>query len=264
MARRHGLTLLYDASHAFGCTYRARPIGGLGAAEVFSFHATKFVNACEGGAVVTNDNALAAKVRLMKNFGFVHYDQVEHVGTNGKMHEISAAMGLTSLESMDAIIEANYRNYVLYREALRLAPGVHLIPYDERERCNYQYVIAEIDEVEAGISRDDLYRLLHAEKVLARRYFYPGCHRMEPYRSTSAGAGRILAETDRLAGRVLALPTGTAIGHEQILGICQIVQFACRHSAEISANLNRAATVRERFSPHRSLTVAAQIAGVAT
>ncbi len=68
LARRHRLTLLYDASHAFGCTYRAQPIGGLGAAEVFSFHATKFVNACEGGAVVTNDDALAAKVRLMKNF----------------------------------------------------------------------------------------------------------------------------------------------------------------------------------------------------
>src|SRR5882724_336712 len=76
IARRRNLKLLFDAAHAFGCTHRGKMIGGFGDAEVFSFHATKFLNSFEGGAVVTNDDELARKVRLMKNFGFRAYDDV--------------------------------------------------------------------------------------------------------------------------------------------------------------------------------------------
>ena len=94
---------------------RGRMIGNFGEAEVFSFHATKFFNTFEGGAVVTNDDELAAKMRLMKNFGFAGYDNVIYIGTNGKMSEISAAMGLTGLESLDEFIAANRRNYAAYR-----------------------------------------------------------------------------------------------------------------------------------------------------
>ncbi len=78
-------------------------IGGFGDAETFSFHATKFINTFEGGAVVTNNDGLAEKMRLMKNFGFSGLDNVIYIGTNGKMSEIAAAMGLTSLEDMDAL-----------------------------------------------------------------------------------------------------------------------------------------------------------------
>src|SRR5205085_11055845 len=89
-AERQQLRPLVDAAHAFGCTHRGRMIGNFGDAEVFSFHATKFVNAFEGGAIVTNSDELAAKIRLMKNFGFAGYDEVIYVGTNGKMSEVSA------------------------------------------------------------------------------------------------------------------------------------------------------------------------------
>ena len=103
IADRRGLTLMFDAAHAFGCTHGGRMIGGFGAAEVFSFHATKFFNTLEGGAVVTNDDQLARKIRLMKNFGFAGYDNVIYIGTNGKMTEAAAAMGLTSLESLEDV-----------------------------------------------------------------------------------------------------------------------------------------------------------------
>ena len=79
-------------------------IGGFGDAETFSFHATKFINSFEGGAVVTNDDDLARKMRLMKNFGFSGLDNVIYIGTNGKLNEASAAMGLTSLESLDKFV----------------------------------------------------------------------------------------------------------------------------------------------------------------
>jgi dTDP-4-amino-4,6-dideoxygalactose transaminase len=238
IARRWGLKLLFDSAHAFGSSYKGRMIGGFGDAEVFSFHATKFLNSLEGGAVVTNDAALIEKIRLMKNFGFTYYDRTGFIGTNGKMNEISAAMGLTNLESMDEFIAVNRRNYNLYREELAELGGVALKAYDGDEKYNYQYVVLEIEESKTGATRDQLLEVLHAENVLARRYFYPGCHRMEPYRSYFPHAGLLLPETEKLTNRVLCLPTGTGVSESQIVDICQIIRFTVENGAEVSRRMS--------------------------
>lgn len=238
IATRNRLALLFDAAHAFGCSHRGRMIGNFGDAEVFSFHATKFFNTFEGGAVVTNDDELAAKIRLMKNFGFADYDQVIYIGTNGKMNEVCAAVGLTNLESMESVIRINQRNYEDYLKRLSGLPGVEVVRYNQTERNNYQYVVLEINETETLISRDHLMAILHAENVLARRYFYPGCHRMEPYRSYYPHAGLLLPETERLSDRVLSLPTGTAIEPAKIEKICDIIRLAVANGMEISSQLS--------------------------
>lgn len=225
IAKRHSLRLLYDAAHALGCSHKGRMVGSFGDAEMFSFHATKFVNSFEGGAIVTNDDGLAGRIRLMKNFGFAGYDNVVYIGTNGKMSEVSAAMGLTGLESLEEFIQVNHVNYDRYKRELDGISGIRLMPYDETEKCNYQYIILELDEKTTGLSRDQLVEILHAENVLARRYFYPGCHRMEPYRSYFPHAGLMLPETERLVKRVLALPTGTGVGAKEIGTICGIIRF---------------------------------------
>ena len=236
LARRHKLKLLFDAAHAFGCSLGGRMVGNFGEAEVFSFHATKFFNTFEGGAIATNNDELAAKIRLMKNFGFNGYDNVIYIGTNGKMPEIAAAMGLTELESMDDFIATNRKNYYAYQEGLAGIPGVTFARYDEAERCNFHYIIFEIDEV-AGVGRDQLIAALHAENVLARRYFFPGCHRMEPYRSFFPHAGLLLPETERLASRVVSMPNGTSVGDEEIRAICGLIRFILGHGPEIQAEL---------------------------
>jgi len=233
------LKLLFDAAHAFGCSHRGRMIGNFGDAEVFSFHATKFFNTFEGGAVATNDDELAARVRLMKNFGFAGYDNVVYIGTNGKMTEVAAAMGLSSLDRLSEFIESNRKNYHTYLGELSGVHGIRVMRYDEAESCNYQYVILEVDEEATGIDRDRLLRVLHAENVIARRYFLPGCHRMEPYRSFFPHAGLLLPNTERLARRVLSLPTGTAVGEEEIRGICGIVKLAVGRSVEVRERLDR-------------------------
>lgn len=235
IADRHNLTLLFDAAHAFGCSHRGQMVGAFGAAEIFSFHATKFFNTFEGGAVTTNDDDLARKIRLMQNFGFAGMDNVIYLGTNGKMSEPAAAMGLTGLESLDLFIETNRDNYRRYREGLDGVPGVQMVAYDEAERRNYQYIVLEIDERAAGVSRDRLLEILHAENVRARRYFYPGCHRMEPYRSYFPHAGLLLPETERLVTRVLTLPTGTAVDRDEIDAICQIIRLVVENSSAVSA-----------------------------
>jgi dTDP-4-amino-4,6-dideoxygalactose transaminase len=241
IAQRRNLKLLYDAAHAFGCSQKGRMIGGFGDVEVFSFHATKFFNTFEGGAVVTNNDELALKMRLMKNFGFSGYDHVIYIGTNGKMSEVSGAMGLTGLESLEEFITISYRNYKQYEHELEGIPGVQLITYDETDRRNYQHIILEIDNRITGISRDQLIEILHAENVLARRYFYPGCHQMEPYRSYFPHAGLLLPNTEKLVRRVMSLPTGTAVGLEEISMICQIIEFVVAHGQEISEMLSKQA-----------------------
>lgn len=237
IAERHDLALIFDAAHAFASSHRGRMIGGFGRAEVFSFHATKFFNTFEGGAIVTDDDELAGTLRLMKNFGFQGYDNVTRIGTNGKMVEAAAAMGLTGLESLDHFIAINRRNYEQYAHELSATPGIRLISYDQTEACNFQYVVLEILSGDEYPTRDQLVAILHAENVLARRYFYPGCHRMEPYRSRDSLLQPDLHVTDAVSSRVMSLPTGSAVGAQEITKICQTIRYSFENGSAIVQKL---------------------------
>ena len=233
IAGRHKLKLLFDAAHAFNCSHQGRMIGNFGDAEVFSFHATKFFNTLEGGAFVTNNDELARKVRLMKDFGFTNFDEVSLMGINGKMNEVSAAVGLTNLESLDEFVSVNKRNYDEYRKYLAGVKGIKVLSYDSKDKRNYQYVVIEIDESKTFVTRDQILNILHAENILARRYFSPGCHRMEPYRSLYPNAHLSLPKTERVGERVMTLPTGQMIVPESIQTICEIISTAVERAAEI-------------------------------
>ena len=236
IAAKHGLALMFDAAHAVACSAGGRMIGGFGDLEVFSFHATKFVNCLEGGAILCRDDALAAKIRRLINFGFAGYDQVSDLGINGKMNEFSAAMGLTSLEAIDGIVAHNRDNWRLYRDELADLPGVSIASYDEAERQNYHYVVCEVDEAAAGLSRDAIIAALWAERVIARRYFHPGCHAMEPYRSKDPSAGERLPATLRVAGRVLLLPNGQAVSGDDVRACCALIRQILAQREEVAAH----------------------------
>ena len=225
IAGAHGLPLIFDAAHAFGCSIDGRMIGGFGRAEVLSFHATKFFNTFEGGAIVTNEDELADTMRRMRNFGFVGFDNVTSAGTNGKMIEVCAAMGLTNLEYIDQVIEANRTNYHAYAAALRDVKGVALLPFSVEERNNYQYVVVEVSP-DCAVDRDAIIAALHRENVLARKYFWPGCHRMRPYLERFPDAGRTLPHTDTVANRVIVLPTGTTLPEGAVGTIAGIIARA--------------------------------------
>lgn len=227
IADEHGLKLMFDAAHAFGSSYRGRTIGRFGACEVLSFHATKAFNTMEGGAVVTDDDELAQAMRLMRNFGFAGYDNVIHPGTNGKMIEVCAAMGLANFDTLDDIFAINRRNHAEYVAALSDVPGLSVLAYDPAERNSHHYVVLEVGE-SCSASRDEIVATLHAENVLARKYFWPGSHRMQPYRDLYPHAGLMLANTEHVAERVVILPSGTAISAESITAICQIIRTVAR------------------------------------
>jgi dTDP-4-amino-4,6-dideoxygalactose transaminase len=241
IAERRGLALLYDAAHAFDCSFGDMPVGNFGACEVFSFHATKFFNTFEGGAVCTNDDTLAERIRLMRNFGFTGVDDVIYIGTNGKMNEVCAAMGLVGLRSIDEFVETNRQHFSHYRDRLQNVPGLRLIEPDEFGRSNFQYVVAEVGP-DCLLTRDELVAVLWAERVLARRYFTPGVHRMEPYRSFFPNAGLLLPVTERLAESVMVLPTGTGVDSSDVDTVAGIIESAC----------SRPGAVREALEKQRS------------
>lgn len=230
IADEHGLKLMFDAAHAFGCSHGGKMIGNFGSCEVLSFHATKFFNTFEGGAIITNDDALAEKMRLMRNFGFTGLDNVIHMGTNGKMIEVAAAMGLVNLDAIDSVIEANCKNYHTYHQGLAGLPGIRLLDFNEMERNNYQYVVMEVGP-ECPLSRDRIIEALHAENILARKYFWPGCHNMKPYRELYPHAGLVLPATQQVADRVAVLPTGTTMSQEMVQTVVAVIHAMVEVSA---------------------------------
>ncbi|MCB9221965.1 MAG: aminotransferase class I/II-fold pyridoxal phosphate-dependent enzyme [Ignavibacteria bacterium] len=240
ISKKHNLKLMFDASHAFACSYKGKMIGNFGIGEVFSFHATKFFNTLEGGAIVTNDDELASKIRLMKNFGFQGYDNVTYIGTNGKMNEISASMGLTSFNSIDSFIAKNKENYYLYKNEFDKIDGIKLIDYNDSERNNYQYIACEIEEQKFGMSRTELIDILIKENILARKYFFPGIHKMEPYRSLYPYSSMFLRETEKLANKIISFPTGTAMDNNSIMLVTNLVSFIHQNAGEIKNKLQEA------------------------
>ncbi len=222
ITQKHRIKLLFDAAHAFGCSYGGMKIGNFGDCEVFSFHATKVFNTFEGGAIVTNNDQLAERIRLMINFGFNGEDNVINLGINGKMSEICAAMGITNLKTIARNISDNKERYELYKHLLSGVRGITIVDFEsEQTKSNYHYMPVIVGD-DYGNSRDRLKSRLLENNVLARRYFYPGCHKSEPYKEIYSDLP--LHVTNRLSESVLILPNGQNVSSKDIEKICNIIK----------------------------------------
>lgn len=214
--------VIYDAAHAFACS-PPRALGARGLATVFSFHATKFLNAFEGGAVVTSDAGFAQRVREATNFGIGGPPGA--FGTNGKMAESAAAMGLCCMDMLPELLSRNRENWLAYQEGLAGIPGVTLLPLDPGQN-NCQYVVVDVDPALAGCTIDGLLTELAAAGVHGRTYFRPVGHEI-----TGEDTERFPVSA-RLARSVAILPTGvqlTVDGCARIAGrVRELVAAATR------------------------------------
>jgi dTDP-4-amino-4,6-dideoxygalactose transaminase len=247
IASKHHVELIFDAAHAFASSYRGRPVGGFGSAEVFSFHATKFVHTFEGGAITTNNGKLATKLRLLRNFGFDGDDSVVP-GTNGKLSEVSAAMGLTTLESLPEILASNAANHRSYTAAMSRMRGISVVQWSQPDGHNYQYVVVLVDPAQARLNRDVLRRILDAENVQTKRYFYPGCHQLEVYRVGDPLAATRLPHTERLLREVLVVPSGTGVRKDDIERIADIFRCVLENVEGITEAISDLENSRRRIS----------------
>ena len=111
--------MIYDAAHAFGSQYKGQSVLNYGDISTLSFHATKLFHTIEGGAVITNDNELAKKIRLLINFGITGPTSIESIGINAKMNEFEAAMGLCVLDEIETINEGRKQVWQKYYASLQ-------------------------------------------------------------------------------------------------------------------------------------------------
>jgi dTDP-4-amino-4,6-dideoxy-D-glucose transaminase len=224
LAQTHRLPLIYDAAHAFG----SAGIGHMGTAAVLSFHATKLIGAGEGGAVICNDPDLAHAIRCLSNFGFDgNRDAPVGLGINGKLDEFSAAFGLGMTEVMPALQRRIHQQHCWYRHRLHRIPGLHVCRGGPG--WNHHYLVMEVDPEEFGLNRDYLQQALHAEGILAKRYFSPGLHRVEPYRSKQYAC----PTSDLLSTRLLQLPLGGSIDDQIIHQISEVFMVAHKRASEL-------------------------------
>jgi dTDP-4-amino-4,6-dideoxygalactose transaminase len=232
IARRHKLLLLYDAAHAFGVRVDGRSIGGFGDLSMFSFHATKLYHSIEGGMLMFSNPNLKKLFDYLKNFGFENELEVVMAGTNAKMNEFQALMGLQVLGHLEGIIGRRAKIGAIYRSRLKTVPGIQIPSLPTGNvHYNHAYFPVEIDDQAFGLNRDALQAALQKYNVFARRYFYPLISDFACYRSLSTNDP--LSTAKRVAERILTLPIYDSLALEDVERICNIIEsLAVTHSPQ--------------------------------
>ncbi|MBD5098023.1 MAG: DegT/DnrJ/EryC1/StrS family aminotransferase [Clostridiales bacterium] len=221
IAKKHGLKVIYDAAHAFGVTYKGCGIGSFGDAACFSFHATKVFHSIEGGGACFHDKEFGEKLYRLKFYGQSGPEAVVDVGTNAKMHEFSAAMGLCNLRHVDEEIEKRRLVAQRYDEHLKSVPGIQLKAAQEAVRSNYAYYPVVFDGEIFGADRDAVQAALKGHNIMARKYFYPLTSAFACYHNRFDPAQTPIAQ--RISQQVLTLPLYPDLPLEMVDRICEIV-----------------------------------------
>jgi dTDP-4-amino-4,6-dideoxygalactose transaminase len=243
IARRHRLLLLYDAAHAFGVNVDGKSIGHYGDLSMFSFHSTKSYHSIEGGMLMFGDPGLKKLFDYLKNFGFENELEVVMPGTNAKMNEFQALMGLQVLRHLDGIISRRAKIDALYRSRLKEIPGIRIpTPTPANVRYNHAYFPIEIDPAKFGMSRDELYAALQKLNVFTRRYFYPLVTDFACYRSLTHKDP--LATAHRTAERILTLPIYDSLALHDAERICDIIAQLVQRKLT-----TKSLPIRERITP---------------
>jgi dTDP-4-amino-4,6-dideoxygalactose transaminase len=238
IARRHKLVLIYDAAHAFGVTVGERPISHFGDMSMFSFHATKLFHSIEGGMLTFRDSGLKSTFDYLKNFGFENELEVVMPGTNAKMNEMQALMGILVLRHLDNLIERSRKIDATYRQCLKDVPGIQFTPPLPKEvGYNYIYEPVEIIEEEFGMSRDALYDHLKEYNIFTRRYFYPLLCDFPCYRNVAfKDPLRVAREVSK---RILCLPIYADLVSDDVTRICEVI--GCLQSGSVKRGVEKIA-----------------------
>lgn len=224
LADRYGLTLVYDAAHAFGTRIDGVGIGTFGDASMFSFHATKLFHSAEGGALTCGSRASREAFDHLKNFGILNQEEVGEVGINGKMNELQAALGLAVLECVPAELRCRQAIIARYRARLEGMAGVALMPEPPGVESSGQYFVVRIDPAAFGCSRDVVFDRLKQYNVLARKYFYPLCSDYACYRDLPSAAPGLLPVAADVTRQVLCLPLYGTLPLAAVDAICDMIK----------------------------------------
>lgn len=221
IAQKYDLKVIYDAAHAFGTTYKGQGVGTFGDASCYSFHATKVFNTIEGGAVCYKDRDFGLNLYRLKNFGIRGPEKIDAVGANAKMNEFCAAMGICNLRHIDEMIEKRKQLVQRYRENLECIEGICLNTVQKEVQSNYAYFPVVFEEKKYGASRNEVFKALWENGIMARKYFYPLTSMYDCFH------GKYEAENTPVAlyisKRVLTLPLYPELSMEEVDHICKVI-----------------------------------------
>ena len=221
IAQKYDLKVIYDAAHAFGTTYKGQGVGTFGDASCYSFHATKVFNTIEGGAVCYKDRDFGLNLYRLKNFGIRGPEKIDAVGANAKMNEFCAAMGICNLRHIDEMIEKRKQLVQRYRENLECIEGICLNTVQKEVQSNYAYFPVVFEEKKFRASRNEVFKALWENGIMARKYFYPLTSMYDCFH------GKYEAENTPVAlyisKRVLTLPLYPELSMEEVDHICKVI-----------------------------------------
>lgn len=236
LAHASGLPLMFDSVEACGGSHDGKMIGGFGLCESFSMHPSKVLNSCEGGYITTNDSTIARKLRKMRAFGFSARDHIDCLGTNAKLNELHAAMGLASLVGFEQQRELNKKIHLAYQKNLADIPGIHVVPYALDEKRNWKSVLVRQDS-RWPLNRTATLNILNAENIHARPYYSPAQHTTF---LRQAGKGEIpLPVTVENMGNHFILPFGSTVSEQDTAAIGEFFHAILHFHEEIQMRMER-------------------------
>ena len=218
IAAKHGLKVIYDAAHAVGVNVNGRSIFTYGDVSATSFHATKLLNTSEGGGIFAKDPAVDARLRELRFFGYNQSKDVACIGTNAKMTEVNAAIGLANLKYMDAIIADRRKKYNLYKQLLADVPGISFQKTEDSCNCSYFPIVLDSETLLGKIDSG-----LNANNIFARRYFWPS---VNTYKSICPHDEGKCPISEDIAQRILCLPLYYMLPVEDVKAIAENVKEA--------------------------------------
>jgi dTDP-4-amino-4,6-dideoxygalactose transaminase len=221
IADKYRLKVIYDAAHAFGITYGGRGIGSYGDASIFSFHATKVFHTIEGGAVTFTDSRFYEKLYDLKNFGIRGEELVRDIGTNAKMNEFSAIMGLCNLKHLPQAIHRRKEHWEAYKNRLEKIAGIEVWEENPNQTRNYAYFPIRVTN-EYSLSRDALYEALRREDIYARKYFYPLTSDQACFKNKYKNKNLEVAR--KVSSQILVLPLYEDLEKKEMERILRVVE----------------------------------------
>ena len=213
IAKKNNLKVIYDGAHAFGSKYKGKSLLGYGDITTCSFHATKLFHTIEGGACFTNSKDTYNRIYSLKRFGDIN-GNYEIVGTNAKMTEFGAAMGLANIKYIDAIINERKQICKIYDENLQEIVERPLMSKDLDYNYIYYPIIFKNEEENLKIIKR-----LNKEEIYPRRYFYPSLNTLKYIEIKEQ-----CPVSEDITRRILCLPLYNGLQNAQIKKICDIIK----------------------------------------
>jgi dTDP-4-amino-4,6-dideoxygalactose transaminase len=221
IAKKHNLKVIYDAAHTFGVTYKDKSILSYGDISTLSFHATKLFHSIEGGALVINDDSLVKKARYLINFGIENEESIPELGTNAKMNEFEAAMGLCMLDEMEEIGHKRKKISNLYKSSLKNLVQFQKQAKDTSENHSYMPIVLKNEEQLQAIQK-----ALNLKNIFPRRYFYPSLdtlYYIEPKQH--------MPISQDISRRILCLPIYAGLEEDIVKEIVKVIKNICENKS---------------------------------